>query len=161
MDFKNDFPMLNKDIIYFDNGATTFKPYSVIKAMDEYFNEYTANAHRGDYYISLKVDTEYEGARDKVQKFINAKYREEVIFTSGATESLNMVASGFFDNIIEEGDEIIISDSEHASNVLPWFRLANKKGAVIKYVPLDNTFHVTIENLKRTVTPKTKLIALA
>ena len=161
MEFKKDFPMLNKDIIYFDNGATTFKPQCVIDAVMDYYTNYTANAHRGDYNISLKVDMAYEGTRDKVQKFIGAEYREEIVFTSGATQSLNMIASGFFDHLIEEGDEIIISDGEHASNVLPWFRIANKKGAVIKYVTLDETYHVTLENIKKCVTPKTKVIALA
>ena len=161
MDFKRDFPMLNKDLIYFDNGATTFKPKCVIDAVTDYYTNYTANAHRGDYNISLKVDMAYEGVRDKVKEFINAKHREEIIFTSGATDSLNMIATGFFENIIESGDEILISDSEHASNVLPWFRLANKKGAVIRYVPLDSTFHITIDNVIKAVTPRTKLIALA
>lgn len=161
MDVLKDFPMLNKDIIYFDNGATTFKPQCVIDAMTDYYVNYSANAHRGDYDISLKVDMAYEGARDKVKDFINAKRREEIIFTSGATESLNMIVDGFFDHVIEPGDEIIISDSEHASNVLPWFKLAKKSGALIKYVPLDETFHITLDAIKRTVTPKTKVIALA
>jgi len=161
MNFKIDFPMLNKDIIYFDNGATTFKPNSVIKAMNEYYTEYTANAHRGDYNISLKVDMAYENTRDKVQKFINAKNREEIIFTSGTTESLNMIANGFFANILEPGDEIILSDSEHASNVLPWFKLAQKIGVTIKYIPLDKNLHVSLENLNRIVTDKTKIISIA
>lgn len=161
MNVLKDFPMLNKDIIYFDNGATTFKPQSVIDAMNDYYMNYSANAHRGDYDISLKVDMAYEGTRDKAQKFINAKHREEIIFTSGATDSLNMIVNGFFDHVIEPGDEIVISDSEHASNVLPWFRLAKKNGAVIKYVPLDDTFHITMDAIKRTVSPKTKVIALA
>lgn len=161
MNVMKDFPMLNKDIIYLDNGATTFKPQCVIDAMSDYYSNYCANAHRGDYDISLKVDMAYEGTRDKVQKFINAKHREEIIFTSGATESLNLIVNGFFDNVIEAGDEILISDSEHASNVLPWFRLAQKRGAVIKYVQLDETFHVTLEAVKRSITPKTKVIALA
>ncbi len=156
-----DFPMLNKDIIYLDNGATTFKPQCVIDSITEYYSSYTANAHRGDYNISLKVDMAYEGTRDKVQKFINAKHREEIIFTSGATESLNMITEGFFAHVLEAGDEVIISEAEHASNVLPWFKLAQKKGIVIKYVPLDNEFHITLEAVKRTVTSKTKVIALA
>ncbi len=158
---REDFPMLDKDIIYFDNGATTLKPYSVIDKMMEYYKEYSANAHRGDCDISYKVDLEYENARDEVQKFINAKYKEEIIFTSGATESLNMIANGFFKNIVEEGDEILITTSEHASNVLPWFRLANNYGCVIKYIPLDDFLHVTLENVKKTVTPKTKIIAIS
>ena len=161
MDVTEDFPMLNKDIIYFDNGATTFKPQSVLDAMNDYYSNYCANAHRGDYDISLHVDMAYEGVRDKVQKFINAKHREEIVFTSGATESLNMIVSGFFEHNIEAKDEILLSDAEHASNVLPWFRLAQKSGAVIKYVPLDEGLHITLDAVKRSVTPKTKVIALA
>lgn len=161
MNVLRDFPMLNKDIIYLDNGATTFKPQCVIDAIIDYYSNYTANAHRGDYNISLKVDMAYEGTRDKVQKFINAKHREEIIFTSGATDSLNLIVNGFFEHLLERGDEVIISDSEHASNVLPWFRLAKNKGIVIKYVPLDSNFHVTIDAIKRTVSAKTKVISLA
>ena len=161
MNFKNDFAMLNKDIIYFDNGATTFKPNSVIDAMTDYYKNYTANAHRGDYLISLKVDLAYEGVRDKVQKFINAKYREEIVFTSGATESLNMIVNGFFKNILEPGDEVLITDAEHASNVLPWFRLVSDSGIVVKTIPLDSTFHVTLDAVKRSITPRTKVISIA
>jgi len=161
MDKKADFPMLNKDLIYLDNGATTFKPKCVIDAIVDYYTNYTANAHRGDYKISLEVDMAYEGARDKVQKFINAKHREEVIFTSGATESLNMIVNGFFANYLEAGDEVVISEAEHASNVLPWFRLAKKQGIVIKYVPLDSENHVTLNAIRSVVTPRTKVISLA
>ena len=157
---RDDFPMFKQDILYFDNGATTFKPESVIKAMNDYYEKYSANAHRGDYSISYKVDVAYENSRVKVAKFINAEI-DEVVFTSGATESLNVIATGFFGNLLEEGDEIIISDAEHASNVLPWFRLANKLGAVIKYVPLDANLHVTLENIKSVVTPRSKVISLA
>jgi cysteine desulfurase / selenocysteine lyase len=158
---REDFPMLNNNIIYMDNGATTFKPNCVIDAIEEYYRDYTANAHRGDYANSLKVDMAYEGARNTIQDFINAKYREEIIFTSGATEGLNMIATGFFNNYLEAGDEILITKSEHASNVLPWFRLANDLGVIIKYIPLDNNHYVTLANVKKSITPKTKLIALA
>ena len=158
---REDFPMLNQDIIYFDNSATSLKPKSVIDKMTEYYENYSANAHRGDYDISYKVDLEYENTRDLVANFINAKDKSEIIFTSGATESLNMIASGFFANLVEEGDEIVITTSEHASNVLPWFRLAQDYGCIIKYIPLDDNYHVTIENVKSVVTPKTKIIALA
>lgn len=161
MNFKNVFPMLNKDMIYLDNGATTFKPQSVIDALTDYYSNYTANAHRGDYQISLKVDMAYEAARDKVKEFINANSREEIIFTGGATDSLNMIVDGFFKELLEPGDEILITTSEHASNVLPWFRLAKTAGVKIKYIPLDNTFHVTLDAVKRSITPKTKVIALA
>lgn len=158
---REDFPMLNEDIIYFDNGATTFKPQVVIDKIKEYYEKYSANAHRGDYDISFKVDLEYENAREKIVKFINAREKEEVIFTSGTTESLNMIASGFFAPLIEPGDEILITTSEHASNVLPWFRLARECGGKINYIPLDDNYHVTIDNLKKVLTPKTRIIALA
>lgn len=157
---REDFPMLNQDIIYLDNGATTFKPQCVIDKMNEYYEKYSANAHRGDYSISYKVDVEYEYARKTVAKFIGAD-TDEIVFTSGDTASLNYIATGFFDNLLEPGDEIIITNAEHASNVLPWFRLANKHDLKINYIPLDSNLHVTVENLKTVVTPKTKVIAIA
>lgn len=157
---REDFPMLKNDLIYFDNGATTFKPKKVIDAMNEYYEKYCANAHRGDYSISYQVDVAFEETRKKVAKFINSEINE-IVFTSGATESLNIIATGFFDELLEPGDEIIITNSEHASNVLPWFRLANKHNAIIKYIPLDANLHVTLENLKSIITPKTKVISLA
>ena len=158
---REDFPMLKQDIIYFDNGATSLKPQAVIDKMRDYYENYSANAHRGDYDISYKVDMEYENARDEVSSFINSKSKEEIIFTSGATESLNMIATGFFANIVESGDEILITTSEHASNVLPWFRLAQDYGCVINYIPLDDNLHVTIDNVLKSITPRTKIIALA
>lgn len=94
--YREDFPMLKQDIIYFDNGATSLKPQCVINKMTDYYENYSANAHRGDYDISFKVDVEYENAREEVKNFINAKSKEEVVFTSGTTDSLNMIANGFF-----------------------------------------------------------------
>ena len=135
--------------------------HSVVKKIEEYYTEYTANAHRGDYKTSLKVDTEYELARNKVQKFLNAKSRKEIVFTSGATESLNYIATGFFSNILEPGDEILITKSEHASNVLPWFRLAKELNLKVNYIPLDANYYVTIENVKKSITKDTKVISLA
>lgn len=158
---RDDFPMLKKDIIYFDNGATSLKPQCVIDKMTDYYENYSANAHRGDYDISYKVDVEYENARDLVVDFINAKSKEEVIFTSGATESLNMIANGFFSFIAEPGDEILITTSEHASNVLPWFKLVIDYGCVVNFIPLDDNLHVTLDNVKKSITSKTKIIALA
>ncbi len=158
---REDFPMLQKDIIYLDNGATTLKPQSVIDAITDYYTNYSANAHRGDYDISFHVDEMYENTREKVRKFINAKEKEEIIFTSGDTESLNMIARGFFENIIEKDDEILITQSEHASNVLPWFRLSKKYGCKVKYIPLDDSHYVTLENVKKGITPNTRVIALA
>ncbi len=160
MNVRNDFPMLKQDIIYLDNGATTFKPQCVIDAINEYNTNYTANAHRGDYTISFKVDVAFEKARNTIAKFINAE-REEIIFTSGATESLNMISRGFFENLLEPNDEILLTKSEHASNVLPWFLLAKKTGAKINYIDLDETLHVTMDNVIKAITPNTKLIAIA
>lgn len=161
MNYKDDFPMLNTGIIYFDNGATTFKPNIVIDSMDEYYKEYSANAHRGDYDISLKVDVVYEKVRDKVKEFINAKRREEIIYTKGATEALNMIVEGFFANILEPGDEVLITNSEHASNILPWYKLAKNKGIEVNFIPLDETFHITLANVKKSITDKTKVISIA
>ena len=158
---REDFPFLFNNITYLDNGATTLKPLSVVKKIEEYYTEYTANAHRGDYKTSLKVDTEYELARNKVQKFLNAKSRKEIVFTSGATESLNYIATGFFSNILEPGDEILITKSEHASKVLPWFRLAKELNLKVNYIPLDANYYVTIENVKKSITKDTKVISLA
>ena len=158
---RKDFPMLTKDIIYFDNGATTLKPYAVIDKIVDYYENYSANAHRGDYDISLKVDMAYENTRELVKKFINARYTKEIIFTSGATQSLNMIANGFFSQYLEPDDEIIITKSEHASNVIPWFNLVQKCQAKIKYVELDNNHKVTLSNLQKQITSKTKVISLA
>ena len=158
---REDFPMLKGDIIYFDNSATSLKPKCVIDKITDYYENYSANSHRGDYDISYKVDLEYEGARNLVANYINASESEEVVFTSGTTESLNMIATGFFANLIEEGDEILITTSEHASNVLPWFRLENEYGCIVKYIPLDSNYHVTLDNVKKMVNTHTKVICLA
>lgn len=158
---REDFPMFNTNYIYLDNGATTWKPKCVINKINDYYTKYTANAHRGDYDLSLHVDMEYEQARDIIKEFINAKSRQEIIFTTGTTDSLNIIANGFFRHNIEPGDEIIITESEHASNVLPWFRLAKTNGAIVKHIPLDDNHYVTLNNLKKIITPHTKLISLA
>ncbi len=159
--YRDDFPMLRQDIIYLDNGATSLKPQCVIDKMTDYYENYSANAHRGDYDISYKVDLEYENTRDLVKDFIGAKRKEEIVFTSGTTDSLNLIVNGFFSGLLEAGDEIVLTKTEHASNVMPWFRVAGETGAVIKYIPLDDNNFVTLENLKKVVTPKTKVISLA
>ena len=158
---RDDFPMLNQDIIYFDNGATTFKPYSVINSVKDYYENYSANAHRGDYDISYKVDLAFENVREDVRKFINAKEKEEIIFTSGTTMSMNIMVQTFFKKYLEHGDEVLITQTEHASNVLPWFNLANETGINVKYIDLDQDYHVTIDNVLNTITPNTKVISLA
>ena len=159
--YRDDFPMLNKDIIYFDNGATSLKPKCVIDKIKDYYENYSANAHRGDYDISFKVDQEYENAREEVMNFINAKKKEEIVFTSGTTDSLNMIAFGFFQKYLEPSDEVLITTSEHASNVLPWFRLSKLIGCKVNFIPLDEDYHVTLDNVKKSITPNTKVISIA
>ncbi|MDE5888383.1 MAG: aminotransferase class V-fold PLP-dependent enzyme, partial [Bacilli bacterium] len=158
---REDFPMISSQYIYLDNGATTWKPKYVVDKINDYYTKFTANAHRGDYDISLKVDNEYESSRDTIKEFINAKTRQEIIFTSGTTDSINIVADGFFKQNLEPGDEVIITESEHASNVLPWFRLAKTNGIVVKFCPLDDNHYVTLNNLKKVITSRTKVISLA
>ena len=157
---REDFPMLLNDIIYFDNGATTFKPKSVIDGMNEYYYNYCANAHRGDYDISQKVDSLYEETRDLVRKFINASSTKEIIFTKGTTESLNMIVFGFMKNYLHKDDEVLITKMEHASNVLPWYVLEKEIGIKVKFIPLENNI-VTLKNVKQSITEKTKVISLA
>ena len=158
MNVKNDFKMLNKSIIYFDSAATSFKPNCVIESIVDYYTNYTANAHRGDYDISYEVDTKYEGVREKVRDFINADKVEEIVFTSGTTESLNMIVKGLFSNYLKDNDEVLLTKAEHASNVLPWFTI--NKDIKIKYIELDNGL-VTLDNVKKSITPNTKVISLA
>ena len=159
---REHFPMLNKnEIIYFDNGATTLKPQPVIDAVVDYYTNYTANAHRGDYKNSLKVDDTYEGVRKKVKEFINAKETSEIAFTAGTTDSMNLIAFGYFKNILQKDDEVLITESEHASNILPWFILAKEIGIKVKYIPLSKKNEVIIENVEKAITPKTKVISLA
>ena len=158
---RNDFPILDSGIIYLDNGATTLKPKCVIDSVVDYYSNYSANAHRGDYDISLKVDMTYEGVRDKVKDFINASKAEEIVFTSGTTESLNMGVFGYMAKVLKAGDEVLISKSEHASNVLPWMILEDRIGIVVKFIELDNDYSLSVESVNKSITDKTKVISLA
>lgn len=158
---REDFPMLDGNLIYFDNGATTLKPNQVIDSMTDYYSKYCANAHRGDYSNSLKVDNMYEGVREKIKKFINAKEKSEIVFTSGATDGLNRVVFGYFKKHLKAGDEVLLTVSEHASNILPWFVLAKEIGIKIKYIPLDCHHEVVLENVEKMLSDKTKVISLA
>lgn len=157
---RDDFEILNSGIIYFDNGATTLKPKSVVSEVVDYYTKYTANSHRGDYDNSLIVDEKYEGVRSKVKDFIGAKSESEIVFTSGATDSLNRIVFGFMKYKLKPGDEVLITKAEHASNVLPWLELEKEMGIVVKYIPLDNHL-VTIDNVKASITSKTRVISLA
>ena len=124
--FREEFPILNSGIIYFDSSATALKPKSVDEAITDYYLNYSANVHRGDYNLSLKVDQMYEGTREKVRKFINAPSKNNIVFTSGTTDSINKAVFGFFEHFLKKDDEVLITLSEHASNVLPWFELQEK-----------------------------------
>ena len=157
---REDFEILNTGIIYLDNGATTLKPKCVVDATVDYYTKYTANAHRGDYDNSLKVDMLYEGVRDKVRDFIHAKSSKEIIFTSGTTDSLNRIVFGFMKTHLKKGDEVLLTKAEHASNILPWLELEKDVGVVVKYIPLEN-HQVVLKNVLETITDKTKVISLA
>ena len=158
---REDFDILQSDLIYFDNGATTLKPNCVVSSVVDYYTKYTANAHRGDYDNSLLVDQKYEDVRLKVKDFINASNVSEIVFTKGTTESLNMIVFGFMKYYLKKGDEVLLTKSEHASNILPWISLEREIGIKVKYIPLDNDLKLTIDNVKRSITNKTKVISIA
>lgn len=159
-----DFPILNKTmqnhrLVYLDNAATTFKPIVVLDSIKDYYENYCANTHRGDYDIAHTADVKYDEARQIVADFIGAD-KNEVVFTAGASMSLNMIAYGYA-KFLHEGDEILITEAEHASNVLPWFTIAKEKGCIIRYIPLTKEGRLTIENVKKSITDKVKVIAVA
>ena len=158
---RDDFEILKNNIIYFDNGATTFKPKCVRDSIIRYYDEYTANAHRGDYKLSAIVDSMYEGTREKVKNFINAKENSEIVFTSGTTNGMNMLVFGFFKNYLKKDDEVLITLSEHASNIVPWFVLQKEIGIKVKYIELNDKHEVTSDNVKKAITDKTKVISIA
>lgn len=157
---RSDFPMLNSDIVYFDNGATTLKPMCVIDAMNDYMMNHTSNIHRGDYNSAIKTNELYDDVRSIVSEFVNCS-ENEVIYTSGATMSLNMVVFGYMKSHLKKGDEVLLNKAEHASNILPWIILSKQIGIVIKYVPLNDNYELTLYNIKKCVTDKTRVISLA
>ena len=157
---RDDFPMLNSDIVYFDNGATTLKPQCVVDSMQRYYLNHTSNIHRGDYEAAMITNNLYDESRKIVGKFVNAD-SNCCIFTSGATMSLNMVVFGFMKSHLNSGDEILLNKSEHASNVLPWIKLCEEIGTKIKYVPLEDDFSLSYESVKNSITDKTKVISLS
>ncbi|MBP5473340.1 MAG: cysteine desulfurase [Bacteroidales bacterium] len=163
---RSDFPILNekvygKPLVYFDNGATSQKPKVVIDKLDEVFRSYNSNIHRGVHYMSDKSSEEYELARTKVQKFINAKYDHEVIFTAGTTASINSVAFSFGERFITEGDEIIISHLEHHANIVPWQMLCERKKAKLKVVPINDKGEIIVEEYYKLLSDKTKIVAIS
>ena len=157
---REDFPMLNNNLIYFDNGATTLKPKQVIESMNRYYLEHTSNIHRGDYDAALKTNMEYDQVRDIVASFVDCDSRE-VIYTSGATMSLNLVVFGYMKKHLHKGDVVLLNKGEHASNILPWIRLQEEIGISIQFVPLNENYELTLDNIKKYVTSETKVISLA
>ena len=158
---RDDFPAIDNNLIYFDNSATSLKPKCVIDKMIEYYSKYTSNIHRGDYNNAIRTNKEYDETREVVKNFIHAKTIEEIVFTSGTTDSLNTIVFGYFKNILNKDDEVLITKSEHASNVLPWFVLEKMGKCTIKYIPLNENHEVTLENVKKSINKNTKVISIA
>ncbi|MFG6319745.1 MAG: cysteine desulfurase [Clostridia bacterium] len=161
MNYKQDFPILNnKDIVYLDSGATTQKPQYVLEKVDEFYEKYNANPHRGAYSLSMEATEVYENVRDKIAKFINAEHREEIIFSKNATESLNLVAYSYGLENVKENDEIVISIMEHHSNLVPWQKVAKTTGAKLKYMYLDENFEISDEEIESKITENTKIVGI-
>lgn len=162
---RSDFPILHQEVngkplIYLDNAATSQKPIAVLDALRHYYQYDNANVHRGDHCLSARATEAYEGARNKVARFINATSREEIVFTRNATEAINLVAYSWALNTLKPGDEIILSVMEHHSNLVPWQIITNKIGAVIKYVQLTDTEEFNLEQFKSLLSDKTKLVSV-
>lgn len=165
-DFLRDFPLLNQKmngqpIVYLDNGATTQKPESMIRAMCGYYGGCNANPHRGAYALSVEATDIYETARERVMRFIHAAEPREIIFTKNATESLNLVAYSYGMNHVAAGDEIVITIAEHHSNLVPWQQVAKSKGAILKYIYLDEDGNLSPQDIEEKITERTKLVAVA
>ncbi|MCU5681961.1 cysteine desulfurase SufS [Bacillus wiedmannii] len=164
-EIRKQFPILDqkvngKQLVYFDSAATSQKPIQVIETLERYYKEYNSNVHRGVHTLGTKATDAYEGAREKVRKFINAKSMEEIIFTRGTTTALNTVAASYGLENVKEGDEIVISYMEHHSNIIPWQQVAKKTGATLKYLPLKPDGTISLEDVRQTVTPNTKIVSI-
>lgn len=160
-EIKKDFPILEKrDISYLDSGATTQKPNQVIDEIEKYYKNYNANPHRGAYSLSIEATEEYENTRTKIAKFINAKNREEIIFTKNATESLNLIAYSYGLENLKKDDEIVISIMEHHSNLVPWQNVAKTTGAKLNYMYINNEFELSDEEIESKITDKTKIVGI-
>lgn len=162
---RKDFPILSstvhgKPLVYLDNAATTHKPVAVLDTIEKYYRTQNSNIHRGVHYLSQVATAEYEYARETVRKFINASKTKEIIFTRGATEGINLVASSYGSKFIKEGDEIIITGMEHHSNIVPWQMLCERNGCILKVIPLTDSGEIEISELKKLITNRTKLISV-
>ena len=165
-DIKRYFPILNQEVngyplIYLDSAATSQKPIQVIEAMKKYYEFDNSNVHRGVHTLGNRATDAYEGAREKVRNFINAKSMKEIIFTRGTTTSINTVASGYGRQNLKEGDEIVISIMEHHANLIPWQQLAKEKGAILNYIEPEADGTLSLEKVRATITPNTKIVSIA
>ena len=162
---RNDFPLLqklvyNKPYIYFDNAATTYRPLQVLAAEEQNYRDFNGNPHRGAHYMSNQTTVALEAVRDKVKQLINAPEREEIIFTRGATESINLVAYSFGELFIHEGDEVIVSEMEHHANIVPWQIVCERKKASLKVLPFDDKGRLMVEKLPELISKRTRIIAI-
>ena len=163
--YRRDFPILEqkayeKPLIYFDNAASSQKPLSVIEALVKYYSTENANIHRGVHYLSQKASQSFDDVRIKLQRFINAETERSIVFTKGTTESINLVAATYGRKNIQQGDEIIISEMEHHSNIVPWQMLCEEKNAKLKVIPMNDEGELMMEESKKLITPKTKFISV-
>jgi len=160
-----DFPILEekingKDLVYFDNAATTQKPLPVLNALANYYGHYNANIHRGIHHLAEKATSAFEASRKTIQKFLNAKYTEEIIFTYGTTDGINLVAQTYGRAFLKEGDEIIISTMEHHSNIVPWQMLCEQNGCVLKVIPINDNGELILEEYEKLLSEKTKFVSV-
>lgn len=159
--FKKDFPIFeNKDIAYLDSGATTQKPTSVLEAIEKFYKNENANPHRGAYGLSIEATEIYENTRDKIAKFINAKHREEIIFSKNASESLNLIAYSYGLDNLKKDDEIVLSIMEHHSNLVPWQMVAKKTESKLNYIYINDNFEISDEEIETKITDKTKIVGI-
>lgn len=158
---KKDFPLLeNENITYLDSGATTQKPIQVIKAVEKFYQKYNANPHRGAYSLSVEATEQYENTRTKIAKFINAKHREEIIFSKNATESLNLIAYSYGLDNLKKDDEVVISIMEHHSNLVPWQKMTKQTGSKLNYMYINENCEITDEEIENKITDKTKIVGI-
>lgn len=161
-----DFPILNqqvngKRLAYLDSTATSQKPKQVIEALDDYYERYNSNVHRGVHTLGSLATDGYEGARETVRRFIHAQYFEEIIFTRGTTAAINLIAHSYGDANVQDGDEIVVTQMEHHANLVPWQQLAKRKGATLKFIPMTDSGELTLSAVEDTITDKTKIVAVA
>ncbi|QJC53129.1 cysteine desulfurase [Paenibacillus albicereus] len=164
-EIRKQFPILHQEVnghplVYLDSAATSQKPRSVIEAVKRYYDLDNSNVHRGVHTLGSRATEAYEGARERVARFLNAPSAEQIIFTRGTTTALNLVASGFAPSVLQEGDEIVITPMEHHSNLIPWQQAAKRSGAVLKYIPLQPDGTISLADVEKTITGRTKIVSV-